>query len=215
LQPDLHTTVFWERLAPQLTINEYTQSTRPITPSREVLRELSCSIDKDSYFQLSSLFATSEIDAIRNGVFALIDNGLPPVFIYIYYQPWALFDKLHPVIQLFLGNTFSLLPNLWAWYIPPTKGALGWPAHTDCSAVMRFESIDGGTTLMSMSLWIPLTNATLENGCMAVLPRSREVLYDPTITDSTQIRSDDAVSLPAKAGQFSDGHKTFITGVVT
>ena len=35
---------------------------------------------------------------------------------------------------------------------------------------------------------------------MAVLPRSREILYDPTITDPTQIKSDDAISLPAKAG---------------
>ncbi len=200
MQPNIHSIAFWECLAPQLTINEKAQSTFPITPSPDLLGELSHSMNKESYFQLPSFLNTSEIDSIRNAIFSLIDEGLPPVFIYIYDQPWALFDKLHPIIHLFLGDNFSLLPNLWAWYIPPTKGASGWPAHTDCSAITRFESIDGGTTFMSLSLWVPLTDATLENGCMAVLPRSREVLYDPAITNPSQIKYDDIVSLPAKAG---------------
>ena len=35
---------------------------------------------------------------------------------------------------------------------------------------------------------------------MVVLPRSREMLYDPAITDPAQINADDAIALPAKAG---------------
>ena len=200
MQPDLHSIAFWQRLAPHLSINEYLQATCPITISLDVLGELSRSMEKDSYFQLPPLLDKFEIDAIRDGIFSIINIKLPPIFIYIYDQPWALFEQLRPIIQLFLGDRFSLLPNFWAWYIPPIKGASGWSAHTDCSAETRFESIDGGTTLMSMSLWVPLTNATIENGCMAVLPRSREVLYKPTITDPKQISPIDTVDLPAESG---------------
>ena len=200
MQPDLHSIAFWQSLAPQLSISEYFQPTYPITISSDILRKLSHSMEKDGYFQLPPLLDKSETDAIRDGIFSLVNKKLPPVFIYIYDQPWALFERLYPVIQLFLGDRFSLLPNLWAWHIPPIKGASGWPAHTDCSAETRFESPDGGATLMSMSLWVPLTNATIENGCMAVLPRSREILYNPTITDPKQIRPIDTVDLPAASG---------------
>jgi hypothetical protein len=196
----LHSPIFWQRLAPQLSINEHFQTTCPIAIPDYILQSVSSSMEKDGYFHLPPLLDRSKTNSILDGILSLIKEGIPPVFIYIYDQPWALFDQLHPIIQLFLGNKFSLLPNFWAWYIQPVKGSSGWPTHTDCSAKTRFESIDGGTTLISMSIWIPLTDATMENGCMAVLPRSREILYDPTITDPSQIKPEDAVNLPVNSG---------------
>ena len=200
MQPELRSISFWQRLAPQLSINDDFQTTCSIGISNDILQYLSRSMNKDSYFYLPPFLEKSETEPIRDAILTLIKEGLPPVFVYIYDQPWSLFDRLCPIIQLFLGNRFSLLPNFWAWHIPPIKGSSGWSAHTDCNVTTRFENIDSGTTLMSMSLWVPITDATMENGCMAVLPRSREVLYDPTITDPRQIRPDDAVNLPAKSG---------------
>ena len=197
---EYHSTDFWQRLAPQLSINEHFQTTCPIAIPNDVLKYVSRSMEQDSYFYLPPLLDKSKTYAILEGVLSLIKEGIPPVFIYVYDQPWALFDQLRPIIQLFLGNRFSLLPNFWAWYIPPVKGSSGWPTHTDCNAKTRFECNDGGTTLMSMSLWVPLTDATMENGCMAVLPRSREILYEPPITNPSQIKIDDAVALPANSG---------------
>jgi hypothetical protein len=167
LRPELHSVVFWQRLAPQLSINEHFEATLPIALPNYVLQYLSRSMEKDSYFYLPPLLDKSETDAIRDAILSLIKEGLPPVFVYIYDQPWALFDQLRPIMHLFLGAKFSLLPNFWAWHIPPVKGSSGWSAHTDCSATTRFESTDGGTTFMSMSLWVPLTDATMKNGCMA------------------------------------------------
>ena len=51
-----------------------------------------------------------------------------------------------------------------------------------------------------MSFWVPLTDATIENGCMAILPKSREILYDAPITNPNQIKPSDAINLPAKSG---------------
>ena len=200
MRKDFQCAAFWQHLAPQLSLSGFCPRSRPITIAPSTLAMLSDSMERDSYLQLPPLLDGVEIGPIRDGIFALIDAGLPPVFIYMYDQPWALFDRLRPIIQPFLGDQFSLLPNFWAWHIPAKEGASGWPAHTDCNAQTRLDCSDGGTMLMSMSLWVPLTDATTENGCMVVLPRSREMLYDPAITDPVQINADDAIALPAKAG---------------
>lgn len=200
MRKDLHCTAFWQHLAPQLSLSSTCSISDPVTLSPTTYWALSNSIERDGYLQMPPLLGEVEIGPILEGIFALSNAGLPPVFIYMYDQPWALFDRLRPIIQPFLGDRFSLLPNFWAWHIPVKEGASGWPAHTDCSAKTRLDCSDGGTMLMSMSLWVPLTDATKENGCMVVLPRSREMLYDPAITDPAQINADDAIALPAKAG---------------
>ena len=93
-----------------------------------------------------------------------------------------------------------MLPNFWAWHIPTNEGASGWPAHRDCSGQTRFQNSDTGDTLMSLSLWVPLTDVTADNACMSVLPRSHELRYDPPLTDPEKINPDDGIPLPAKAG---------------
>lgn len=191
---------FWERMAPNLGLDIKRPQAPCIEITTEALTGVSASMARDGYFQLPPLFKAVEIDAIRAGVLALVNAGLPPVFIYMYDEPWALFQRLQPVIGQFLGDQCALLPNFWAWHIPTIEGASGWPKHRDCSAETRFVSRDAGTTLMSLSLWVPLTDATPDNGCMMVLPKELEMAYDPPITDPDQIHQSAGLSLPAQAG---------------
>jgi len=168
--------------------------------STESLGDLSKRFHKNGYLHLQPVFDADELGALREGIVALGQVGLPPVFIYLYDQPFALFARLHHLIGHFLGSRFALLPNFWAWNIPLRQGARGWPAHQDCQAQTRFPSGDGGDVLMSLSLWIPLTDATLDNGCMSVLPRSNEHHYELPLDDPACIRAEHGVALPAKAG---------------
>ena len=52
MQPDLYSTIFWQRLAPYLSTNEYFQAACPIIILPDVLGELSHSMEQNSYFQL-------------------------------------------------------------------------------------------------------------------------------------------------------------------
>jgi len=191
---------FWRKLAPHLTISDVRQPCKPLAFTADTLAEVSEQFHDEGYLCLPRIFDASSLMPIHQGIEALARSGFPPVFIYLYDQPYALFAKLTELISHFLAPQFGLLPNFWAWNISPTAGARGWPPHQDCQAKTRFSDGAGGETLISMSLWVPLTAATLENGCMSVLPRSAEDHYDLPLVDVDAIDPDDAVALPVEAG---------------
>lgn len=191
---------YWLDLAPSLTIEGQVNRQADVKLRPELAGAMSDSMASEGYLHLPPVFGVSELEPIRDAISALTKAELPAVFIYIYDQPWALFQRLQPIISAYLGDRFALLPNFWAWHIPTDVGASGWPVHQDCSGQTRFVSSDGETTLMSLSLWVPLTDATTDNGCMYVLPRSREAMYPNLRADPDQINPDQGLALPAKAG---------------
>ena len=191
---------FWQALAPNLTIEGDNQQEAPVFLSGDVLGDLSQQFHEDGYLLLPPVFEECDFGPLRDGILALERAGLPPVFIYLYDQPYVLFARLQHLIGYFLGDRFALLPNFWAWNIPVREGARGWAPHQDCQAKTRFPNGEGDDVLMSLSLWVPLTDATLDNGCMSVLPRSNEPYYNLPLDDPDSIKPEHGVALPAQVG---------------
>ncbi len=79
------------------------------------------------YLHVPPVFSEDDLAPIRNGILALAGAGYPPVFIYLFDQPYHLFARLRALIGYFLGDRYALLPNFWAWNIPATAGERGWP----------------------------------------------------------------------------------------
>ncbi|RED49027.1 phytanoyl-CoA dioxygenase PhyH [Aestuariispira insulae] len=161
---------------------------------------VSRNLEEEGYLQLPPVFDNAWVTPLRDGICNLAANGLPPVCIYLYDQPWHLFAALRPLVSRFLGDDYRLLPNFWAWHLSTEAGSRGWPAHRDCQAQTRFPDGLGGHLLMSLSLWVPLTDADEDNGCMHVLPRSVENQYDPPLDDPDRIDYRQGRPLPAKVG---------------
>ena len=159
------------RINPDLTIDAHQADSSALLSCPPDIQDISGQLACNGFLQSGPIFCSNIIDQLRNGVYNLKNHGLPPIYIYIYDQAWQLFSALSPLTSHFLGDDFRLLPNFWAWHIPCEAGVSGWPPHRDCQATTRFTDGLGGDVLMSMSLWIPLTDATEENGCMHVLPR--------------------------------------------
>ena len=103
--------------------------------------------------------------------------NLSPSLIYLYDEAWDVFRRLRPLLTHFLGDRIALLPHFWAWQVDPRTDGSGWPPHRDYQG----ESAIGDDMLISLSLWVPLSDATPDNGCMHVLPRNFEKRY-PCIT---------------------------------
>ena len=190
---------FWQAINPQLTIGAPIRP-EPLRLDNSGLDGISDKLMREGWLQVPPLFTQKMITSLRQGILNLGARGLPPVYIYVYDQPWQLFATLHPLIGRFLSEDFRLLPNFWAWHRATEKGSSGGTPHRDCQAETRFADGLGGELLMSLSLWVPLTDATTDNGCMHVLPRAMEQRYDPPLDDPDRIDLNEGIALPAKAG---------------
>lgn len=194
--PDKFTEKDWLSFAPQLSIGAC-QTVDEIDFPESALRGIADHFWAQGYLRIPDVLGDHELAPVRDAMQALHYRGIPPVYIYLYDQPWLLFARLGELVRHFLGETFAVLPNLWAWHLS-REGERGWPPHLDCDAQTVF-GVGDAAVLMSLSLWLPLTDANEENGCMYVLPRPKEAGCRNAFS-LENINVGDAVALPVKAG---------------
>lgn len=133
---------------------------------------------------------------LRENIQTLVSERIPPVFIWVFDETWAAFRRLSPVIAHFLGADYKIMPNMWAWHVDPKRAESGWAAHRDRD---RSALAPDGSPL-SLTCWIPLTDATPLNSCMHVVPAHLDPAYaDPNgpMPSPFSIRA-----LPAKPGDY-------------
>ncbi len=198
--PDQMNLDYWRQLNPELTIGAAYGEDLAAILDEHALKGASDHLNREGYFTLPPVLNLELINRLRHGMERLKQAGHPPVYIYLYDESWFVFAALSKLISRFLGDDFALLPNFWAWHLDTEKGSVGWPPHQDCQAQTCFSIDEDNIILMSLSLWVPLSEATLDNGCMMVLPKTIEKSYGPPISSIEDINLHDAVALPAQSG---------------
>ncbi|OSQ36147.1 phytanoyl-CoA dioxygenase family protein [Thalassospira mesophila] len=198
---------FWRQLNPDLHIDGHAgaangHDTGPMAagmlfdPAKIDFSTLSDRFWDEGYFLLSDVLAVDVLARVRNAIERLVAARLPPAMIYLYDEAWQVFAALSPLLSHFLGDRVALLPHFWAWHIDPGAQGKGWPPHRDYQG----ESVIGDDMLISLSLWVPLSDATPENGCMYVLPRSFERWYKSPVSKPQDVLLQDVRALPAVPG---------------
>src|SRR5207249_8180516 len=69
-------------------------------------------------------------------------------------------QSLKRLLTALLGSGYVQDSVVWTYYVIPRRGSAGWPPHVDGNGEQR------------VTVWIPLSDSTLENGCMHVVPRN-------------------------------------------
>ncbi len=151
---------------------------------------------QDGYFLIDDLLPVDGLNDLRAGIEELVTNGLPPAMIYLYDEAWQVFMRLRPLLNHFLGDRVKLLPHFWAWHVNPAEDGRGWPPHRDYQG----ESVIDDDMLISLSLWVPLSVASPDNGCMYVLPYSFEKCYPRPVAKPEDVVLQDVRALPARPG---------------
>lgn len=187
---------YWRRLVPRLSV-----ARRPAPrvrmrsfDDRRAARELR---DR-GYTQLNRGFEPALTRRMATAVERLRASDWPAVFVFLYDEFWALPRSGHlpSLLRNAVGPACRQSPNVWLHYVDATEEAAGWAPHRDHSDGHR------------VTVWVPLTPARVEDGCMHVLPRH---LVPPHLAGSWDQRDtlsrDDVLrllhaarALPADAG---------------
>jgi hypothetical protein len=154
----------------------------------------------EGVFHLPPVLAAGSLRRINAAIDAVVAEGWPPAFVFVYDQPWlcARIPQLLQVVTHAFGEGCLQIPNVWTHRVQPRRGAAGWAPH-----------LDGPPAAQRITVWIALTAATLENGCMYVVPRSAvppEVsarpVWLPNLTGREALKMlHGARAMPASAGE--------------
>lgn len=140
------------------------------------------SLSHSGYFVSPPLLRdTSLLTRLRESIDLLGEQGWPPAFVLLYDEFWAWIGAtLWPLMQECLGPSCSLEGSLFAWVASRDEGDtklggnFGLPHRDYCYSASNFP--DGSPKLLTV--WVPLTDATLDTGCMYVVPKDLDADFN-------------------------------------
>ena len=121
-------------------------------------------LKRHGYFRMPPLVAPDVTARMCTTVEMLRNAGWPAVFTYVYDEFWAAW-RTPSMVRLLsdcLGAGYLQTSGVWTYRVDPQQRGSGWPPH-----------VDSRSDAEQLTVWIPLTEATLDNGCMYVIPQDR------------------------------------------
>lgn len=153
---------YWRDLCPALTV-QGPRAEIESAPMASTVRDVAAHVSKHGYFRTEPAFAPQFVEKLKSCVEKLREARWPPVFAFVFDQFWEILRSpfLNAVLASALGAQYRQSANLWVYFIPAMDQARGWPPHADTPGHHD-----------RMTVWIPLTDATLRNGCIYLIPRN-------------------------------------------
>jgi phytanoyl-CoA dioxygenase PhyH len=158
-------------------------------------KTLNNQLAREGYFHIPQLPWNLPLPAMAQGIARLTQLGLVPPFCFMYDEFWFMFFKLHRLLGRLLDD-YAMLPEFWAWFVDPRAGDKGWSPHRDKDANSLFP--DGRPK--SLTVWLPLTEATTLNGCIYIVPAHLDPTYNTPQEKEWKFAYQDIRALPGPAG---------------
>ena len=188
---------FWRSLCPAHAVMAPRVLPAARLPSPDALRE---TLHREGYVNVPDALDPAAVSSARSLVAELRAHGVPLPFAFVYDGLWALFASLAPFLEVALGTGYRALPDFWVWHLDPDDEARGWGPHRDRVR----PTVDGDGALASLTVWLPLTDATPLNGCIYALPAHRDPCFARRVWDGPEgaivPAPQDIRALPAPAG---------------
>ena len=155
---------YWNELVPELSIGDRLEPGWNDAPALDdtSVDETARRFGSEGYLQLGPVLSSSVTTRMRLAVDRLTEHDWPAVFAWVYDECWraSRTPLLDAVCARILGAAYRQTPYVWTHVVASARGAAGWPPHED----------NPGDTLR-LTVWIPLTDATVDSGCMCVIPK--------------------------------------------
>lgn len=189
---------FWRGLNPSMALESATGAAQrsPLRVSGEAIKAAVSLLQEEGYAQFPPPPWNVNIGEMAHVVSKLAANNYPPPFAFVYDEFWALFAQLNPFIAGVLGDDFRQLPDFWAWRVDGARSEAGWRPHRD----KGYRALFPDRSPISLTVWIPLTDADPLNGCMYLVPADRDPTYGTPNDNRHEFAMPDVRALPAVAG---------------
>jgi len=174
-EQDLRSEQFWKTLSPDLHVfdREYAADQYYFPDGVIDAPRAKKLVITEGYAQLDPLDWDLPLSTMVNVIEKLHQMHLPITFCFLYDEFWFIFMRMHLSIEHILGTEYQRLPDFWTWRVDPANDERGWSVHRD----KNYETLYPNGLPKTVSIWIPLTDATTSNGCMYVIPADRDPTY--------------------------------------
>jgi len=193
---------YWISLLPGVSIASSPEAVAELPLPAAELSSVARHVEQHGYGALSVFLPDAALASLNAAIDAVVAAAWPPAFALVYDALWSVARSVavRAVLDRTLGGGARQVPHVWVHVVPEVAGARGWGPHKDGGLATRSPS--------RLSIWIALTDASVENGCMYVLPRSHASAplldgnwHDDTITVAGAVALLSAArALPAAAG---------------
>jgi len=183
---------FWRRLAPELTISD-AQPDGPVARSKDQSSAERLKLVNDGYLHLKFPQFSPDLPRIEKVMSRIVNAGLPAAFIGVYDEVWSLIARLNTVIDGMFDQQAAMVPTFWANHSDIPTG-LAACRNRPANGIFR----DG--TPKNLTVWLPLTNATPETGCVYVVPARQDRAYGKSNSSRADASLPSIRAVPANAG---------------
>jgi ectoine hydroxylase-related dioxygenase (phytanoyl-CoA dioxygenase family) len=193
---------YWTSLVPSSSISPLAPALPELPLRAGEAAAVGRHVGQHGYAAVPVFLPAAALAPLNSTVDAVVAADWPPVFAFVFDALWsaARTAGVRALLDGTLGAAAHQVPHVWVHVVPAVAGARGWAPHKDGGLATRSPS--------RLSIWIPLTDASIENGCMYVLPRSHpaaSVLEGNWHTDTIGVAQavellSGARALPAAAG---------------
>jgi len=204
---------YWQRICPMMHIeNEaFVHSQRPPAElSAARLATLQAQLVCDGFFTLepAELQWPLALSSLTTAVAAVKARGWPATMALVYDEAWAVVHYLSSLMAAVSGNSTNCLDVL-LWSVDASSGQAGFAPHRDRQPGDVPGSFRADGTPKYHTAWIALSDATVHNSCLYVIPAKHDPGYlrgDSQADDPlhTALKSDSAVqairAVPLDAG---------------
>jgi hypothetical protein len=166
----------WRRIAPWLSVSDTLdwRPTRTEMPDTEGSAAAArASLRGPGHVVLGRALPDAESEALARAIVALRDEGIHPLFVYVFDEMWRAVAAVTHRLSGALGGEVDVVADFWAWCIDPRRDARGWEPHRDFYREAR--GADGVPSLVNV--WLALTPASTRNGCIHVVPLGRDASW--------------------------------------
>jgi ectoine hydroxylase-related dioxygenase (phytanoyl-CoA dioxygenase family) len=168
----------------------------PVDCDAYSLRDAEIGIVVDGYVRGRCDALLRNAGRLADAIGKLVKLEIPIPFLFLFDEAWQCFAALHPLLVRILGRGYKALPDFWAWHVGP--GERGWAPHRDRGR----KSLAPHGVPLALTVWIPLSEANVDNSCIHILPPRHDKTYGTERELEFDVASPEVRPMPASLGEY-------------